>query len=211
MRIFGALLMTETNTGAVVPTGRADFERSGLYRGDGSARDPHGFAAGHVELKRLAAADGHTVVESLTAFAQPAGPTVGAVYEEYRDWILDDRRAAMPVQAVVLLLHGAMVADGYDDCEGDLIARVRAIVGPGVPIGVELDLHCHLTDAMRVGADAIVAYKEYPHTDILDRLGEVYRLVVRQAAGEIRPVTAVRDLRMIGLWHTTDEPMRAFV
>ena len=211
MKIFSALLMTESNTSAVIPTGRADFERSGLYRGDGSDRDPTGFAASHLELKRLAAADGHTVVESLTAFAQPAGPTSRAVYEQYRDWILEDLRAAMPVHAVVLMLHGAMVAEGYDDCEGDLISRVRQIVGPRIPIGVELDLHCHFTTAMRVGADVIVAFKEYPHTDILQRLGEVYRLVTRMAAGEIEPVIAVRDLRMMGLWHTTDEPVRSFV
>ena len=63
-----------------------------------------------------------------------------------RDEILDQLRAAMPVDGVLLGLHGAMIAHGYDDCEGDLIERVRAIVGPKVPIGVELDPHCHLTE-----------------------------------------------------------------
>jgi microcystin degradation protein MlrC len=211
MKIFSALFATETNTSAVVPTGFADFEHAGVYRGDASTRDPQGFGAAHVELKRLAALDGHTVAESLTAHAMPSGITVGAVYERYRDWLLEDLHAAMPVQAVVLVLHGAMVADGYDDCEGDLITRVREIVGPEAPIGVELDLHCHISSVMLTRSDAIVCYKEYPHTDTLERLGEVYRLVVRQARGEIRPVTAVRDLRMIGLWHTTREPMMSFV
>jgi microcystin degradation protein MlrC len=211
MKIFSAFFATETNTSAVVPTGFADFERTGLYRGDASTRDPQGFGASQVELKRLAAIDGHTVVESLTAHAHPAGITVRAVYECYRDWILEDLKAAMPVQAVVLVLHGAMVADGYDDCEGDLIARVREIAGPDVPIGVELDLHCHVSPMMLAQADVIICYKEYPHTDTLERLGEVYRLVVRQAQGEIRPVTALHDLRMVGLWHTTREPMASFV
>ncbi|HVT34128.1 MAG TPA: M81 family metallopeptidase [Nevskiaceae bacterium] len=211
MKIFSAFFATETNTSAVVPTGFADFERIGVYRGDASARDPLGFGASHVELKRLASADGHVVVESVTAHAHPAGITVRQVYERYRDWILEDLRAAMPVQAVVLALHGAMVADGYDDCEGDLIARVREMVGPKVPIGVELDLHCHVSRLMLGKADVIVCYKEYPHTDTLERLGEVYRLVVRQAQGEIKPVTAVRDLRMVGIWHTTREPMASFV
>jgi microcystin degradation protein MlrC len=211
MKIFSAFFATETNTSAVVPTGFADFEHAGVYRGDASTRDPQGFGAAHVELKRLAAIDGHTVAESLTAHAMPSGITVRAVYEHYRDWILEDLTAAMPVQAVVLVLHGAMVADGYDDCEGDLIARVREIVGPRVPIGVELDLHCHLSPVMLTNADAIVCYKEYPHTDTLERLAEVYRLVVRQAQGEIKPATAVRDLRMVGLWHTTREPMVSFV
>ncbi|MGT2492419.1 M81 family metallopeptidase [Cupriavidus basilensis] len=64
---------------------------------------------------------------------------------------------------VVLGLHGAMVADGYEDCEGDLLARVRALAGPGVVVGAELDPHCHLSDAMVANADMLVAYKEYPH------------------------------------------------
>jgi microcystin degradation protein MlrC len=211
MKIFSAFLGTETNTAAVVPTGAADFERDAFYRGNASTLDPAGFGAFHAELMRLAALDGHAVTESLTAFAQPAGPTARAVYERYRDWILDDLQDACPVDAIVLILHGAMVADGYDDCEGDLLQRVRAIVGADIPIGVELDLHCHFTELMRSNADIIICYKEYPHIDGLLRLREVYQHVTAQAQKSIRPVTAVRDLGMIGLWHTTREPMRSFV
>ena len=98
-------------------------------------------------------ADGHEVVESICAFAQPAGRTVREVYEDLRDEIVADLKAAMPVGAIQLLLHGAMVAEGYDDCEGDLLAHLRAVVGPDVPIGVELDLHCHYTELMRKSAD----------------------------------------------------------
>ena len=67
---------------------------------------------------------------------------------------------------VILALHGAMAAEGYDDCEGDILQRIRGIVGERVPIGAELDLHCHITDAMVRHATALVAYKEYPHVDI---------------------------------------------
>ena len=66
-----------------------------------------------------------------------------------------------------------MVADGYDDCEGDLLQRVREIVGPGVVVGAELDPHCHLTPAMVENADLLIAYKEYPHTDVLERALEL--------------------------------------
>jgi microcystin degradation protein MlrC len=118
-----------------------------------------------VEVRRQLAAEGHETVESLLAFAQPLGRTVRSVYESLRDEILDDLRKAGPVDGVILVLHGAMVADGYDDCEGDVISRVRAIVGPKVPIGVSLDLHCHFTQKMLTEADAIICYKEYPHTD----------------------------------------------
>lgn len=211
MKIFAATLATETNTFAVVPTGKPDFDINGVYRRDGSIKAAAGIGVFHAELKRLAEQDGHTVVESIAAFAQPAGRTLRAVYEAYRDNILEDLEAALPVDAVQLYPHGAMVAQGYDDCEGDLIRAVRKLVGPKVPIGVELDLHCHFTELMHQNADIIICYKEYPHTDGLDRLRELYRLTMLQAAGKITPVTAVFDCRMIGLWHTTREPMQSFV
>lgn len=212
MRIFAAMLATETNTFAVVPTGRADFEVYGVYRGDASRKAADGFCGAQLgQLQRLAAADGHEVIESLAAFAQPAGPTLQNVYEDFRGQILEDLRAALPVDAVQLYLHGAMVAEGYDDCEGDLIRHVRQIVGAKVHIGAELDLHCHFTERMRSNADAIICFKEYPHTDILDRARELYRIAVDHAGGTIKPVTAVHDPRMVGLWPTTSEPMRSFV
>ena len=211
MRIFSAGLATETNTFAAAPTGWRSFEEYGVYRGDSSTRVPEGGGALLRCLRDAAEAEGHTFCESVAAFAQPSGRTVRAVYEELRDQILEDLRAAMPVQVVVLGLHGAMVAEGYDDCEGDLLTRVRAIVGPDVAVGAELDLHCHFTELMRRSADALVAYKEYPHTDGLERALELYRILVDTAQGRVRPTTAVFDCRMVGIWHTTKEPMAGFV
>jgi microcystin degradation protein MlrC len=211
MKIFAASLATETNTFAPAPTGRGGFEEMGLYRGDGSLRAPDGAGASLRYLRDLCEADGHELVESLCASAQPSGRTVRAVYEDFRDQILDDLRAAMPVDAVLLFMHGAMVAEGCDDCEGDVLERARAIVGPGVAIGAELDLHCHFSEKMRASADALVAYKEYPHTDLLPRALELYRILVDTAQGRVRPVTAVFDCKMVGLWHTTGEPMVSFV
>lgn len=211
MKIFAATLITETNTFTAVPTSRIDFEAFGFHRRDGGLEGPQGIGVFHAELRRLAARDGHAVVESIATFAQPAGRTLRRVYEDFRANILDDLRAALPVDAVQLYLHGAMVAQDYDDCEGDLIQEVRKIVGPKVPIGVELDLHCHYTDLMHRSADLIIGYKEYPHTDLLDRLRELYDLTLQQAAGKIRPVSAVFDCRMVGMWQTPVEPMKSFV
>jgi len=211
MKFFAASLSTETNTFAAAPTGRGSFEEYGIYRGDGSRLAPEGCGALLRCLRDAAQAHGHTVVESVAAQAQPSGRTVRAVYEDLRDQILDDLRAALPVDAVQLFLHGAMVADGCDDCEGDLLARVRAIVGSAVPIGAELDLHCHFTELMRTSADVIVAFKEYPHTDLVPRALELYRILVDTAQGRVRPSTAVFDCRMVGIWHTTAEPMAGFV
>ncbi|REM68360.1 microcystin LR degradation protein MlrC-like protein, partial [Mycobacterium tuberculosis] len=91
---------------------------------------------------------GWTLFEGMVAGAQPSGTTTRHAYETLRDELLNDLRAVLPVDMVLLGLHGAMVADGYDDCEGDLLARVRQIVGPDVVIGAELDPHNHLTPQM---------------------------------------------------------------
>ena len=211
MKLFIAHLATETNTFAAAPTGLGGFEEIGIFHGDASAREPDGAGAFMHYLRTLAEGEGHTVTESLCTLAQPAGRTVRHVYEALRDEILADLRAAMPVDAVQLLLHGAMAAEGIDDCEGDLLAHVRAITGPGVAIGAELDLHCHFTERMRASSDILIAFKEYPHIDTDARGEELYRLLVDTAAGRLRPVTAVFDCKMVGLWHTTREPMRSFV
>lgn len=211
MRFFIAQFATETNTFAAAPTGRGGFEEYGIFHGDASRAAPETTGGFLRFLRDLIESGGHEVIESVCALAQPAGRTVRAVYESLRDEILADLRRAMPVDAVQLLLHGAMAAEGYDDCEGDLMSRMREIVGADVKIGVELDLHCHFTERMRTAADLIIAFKEYPHIDAEDRGRELYRLLVEAVAGRIRPVTAVFDCKMMGLWHTTREPMRSFV
>ena len=159
----------------------------------------------------LAEQAGHELVESLAAFAQPAGPTVRQVYEALRDEILEAAEAALPLDIVLLGLHGAMVAEGYDDCEGDLIARLREVVGEETFIGAELDLHCHLSRAMVAGADCLIAYKHYPHTDIAERACELFAIAERSARGEVQPVTAVYDCAMSGMWRTSEPAMAEFV
>lgn len=211
MNLFVAGLLTETNSFAPCPTGLAAFEAEGLRRGPTSTADPLGMAPAVAAVHHEAAIQGWKTHEGLVAGAQSGGLVVAAAYEALRDEILADLTAAAPVDAVVLLLHGAMMAEGCDDCEGDLIAHVRALVGTNTPIGVALDLHCHLTEAMRAQADVIVAYKEYPHIDIPDTAARVTRLAMDTALGRIRPRLGVHDCRMMGLWPTNHEPMRTFV
>ena len=210
MKIFIAGLATETNTFAPLPTGRAAF-LADYARRDGSRGAPRLSNIALKAWREMAEADAHQVVESLSTFAQPGGITLGPVYEALRDTLLGDLEEAGPVDAVLLFLHGAMVAEGYDDCEGDTLERVRAAVGPSVTVGVELDLHCHLTEAMRTAADVMVIYKEYPHTDIVERARDLYPLVIATRHKTIRPVMAYADCRMVSMWRTTREPVAGFV
>lgn len=208
--VFLAKLMTETNSFAAIPTGLAAFADD-LVRREASLSDPSGSGRTTYIFRKLAQDDRRPVIESIAAAAQPAGPTVQPAYEKLRDMILDDLRAAGPVGMVILALHGGMIATHCDDCEGDILARVRAIVGPGVPIGVELDPHCHLTVKMVANADAIVIMKEYPHTDWIDRARELYAICAAQAAGRIKPVMAVFDCHMVGFYPTTVTPMDGMI
>ncbi|MFV3128984.1 M81 family metallopeptidase [Niveispirillum sp. KHB5.9] len=212
MRMFMAALVTETNSFAPMPTGLGSFQEYGIFHGDASTSPQINEGGPLLRIwRRRAEAAGIEVAEGLCAFAQPAGRTLAPVWEDFRAELLDGLAQAGPVDMVLLLLHGAMMAVGQDDCEGALLAAIRAQVGPDVVIGVELDPHCHLSPAMLDSADVLIAMKEYPHTDGLERADELFDLCLRAARREIRPVMRDFDCRMITLYPTTVEPMLSFV
>ncbi|BBK44090.1 microcystinase C [Allostella vacuolata] len=211
MRCFTASLGAETNTFSPMLTSRDGF-RERVHAGPGEHPDyPTLYAAPLWVARQRAKTHGWDVVEGSCFAAQPAGITVRRDYEAMRDEILAELRAALPVDIVLMGLHGAMVADGYDDCEGDILSRIRAIVGPGVPIGCELDPHCHLTRQRLEAADVTICYKEYPHTDSLERAEELADIVEAMWLKKVRPVQSVFDCRMINSFPTSREPMRSFV
>ena len=211
MKIFVASLATETNTFSPIPVDRRAFEDA-FYAPPGRHPDtPTLCSAPFIAARRRARAEGMHLVEGTATWAEPAGLVSRAAYESLRDEILGQLAACAPVDVALFGLHGAMVADGYDDCEGDLLTRARAIVGPHAVIGVELDPHCHLTRAMVEASTIIVTFKEVPHTDFLERAEELVDLSLRTARGEISPVMAVVDCRAIANFITSREPGRSLV
>jgi microcystin degradation protein MlrC len=212
MRVFAAGLVTETNTFAPWPTGLQGFSEEGPFHGDVTTRGRDSemgvLAAG---WKDLCHENGFEFVESLFAVAQPSGRAVQSVYENFRDEILNDLKAKGPFDVVLLFLHGAMVSQDCDDCEGDILSRVRGIVGAKVAVGAELDPHCHLTPLMVEKANAIILMKEYPHTDYMERGRELFDICTGMAQGRLKPVSHLFDCRMVGFYPTTTEPMRSFV
>jgi len=212
MRLFSATIATETNTFSPLPTSLAAFQESVFLRPGEHPRDtPLMCTAPLWVARRRAAGENFTLIEGSCFAASPAGTTNRADYEFMRDEILAQVKAALPLDGVLLGLHGAMVAHGYDDTEGDVIERVRALVGPDCVIGVELDPHCHLTLKRVRLADIFVLYKEFPHTDVVERAEDLLTLVLRTIRGEIRPVMSLYDCRQIASYPTTLPLMRAFV
>jgi microcystin degradation protein MlrC len=211
MRIFTASLATETNTFSPVPTDMNSF-RAAFYAGPGEHPETPTLCSSVVPiLRRRGSAEGFTVIEGTSCWAEPAGLIQQKTYETLRDTILAELKAAMPVDGVVLGLHGAMVAQGYDDPEGDFLDRVRTMVGPSVTIAAEFDPHSHLSAKRVANLDVMAAFLEFPHTDFEQRGEHVVDLALRTIARKIRPVISTFDCRMITIFPTSREPMRSFV
>lgn len=210
-RVFAASLATETNTFSPLYVDRFAFEQA-FYCPPGTHPETPTLCSGPmVAARERARSDGFELIEGTATWAEPAGPVSRDGYESLRDEILDQVRTALPLDVVLLGLHGSMVAVGYDDCEGDLMACIREIAGPDCVIGAELDMHCHLTDQMVEAGDVIVAFKEFPHTDFLARARDLTDLCLRTARKEVSPVMTVFDCRAVSGFMTSRQPGRDFV
>jgi microcystin degradation protein MlrC len=211
LRIFTAALATETNTFSPICIDRRAFEAS-LYAPPGKHPETPTLCTAPITVgRRVTAQKGWELIEGTAAWADPAGLVNRQTYEDLRDEILGQLRSALPVDAVVLGLHGAMVADGCEDTEGDLLQRVREIVGPDVLVCAELDPHSHLTARRAAAADFFVFFKEFPHTDFVERAEDLWRIAIDTLEGRVTPVMSIFDCRMIDVFPTSRDPMRSFV
>ena len=210
MKIFAAGLATETNTFSPLTTTLEDFEITRSADITDEAEDFGTFNLFKLWREKTINVGGEFIF-GLMAWANPGGTTTQATYESLRDEILQDLTSAMPVDIVLLNLHGAMVAQNYEDCEADLIKRVRAIVGGDIVIAVELDLHANISNDTIAAADIVVSYKEYPHTDINERAIELIELAIKAQKKLVRPVMALYDCRMMGNYPTSKPAMREFI
>jgi microcystin degradation protein MlrC len=115
-----------------------------------------------------AEANGWELVPTIFAAATPSAHVTKDAYERVAKVMVDGIASAGPIDAVYLDLHGAMVAEHFDDGEGEILSRVRRLIGKDVPLVVSLDLHANVTPEMVEHADALIAYRTYPHVDMAD-------------------------------------------
>jgi microcystin degradation protein MlrC len=189
MRIAVGGFQHETNTFAPTPADYAAFESGGgwppLTFGDAIAPRLEGAnipAAGAIGTLHAA---GHATVGLAWGAASPSAQVTKDAFERIGGDIVRRLAAAGPVDGVYLDLHGAMVAEHVDDGEGELLARVRKVVGPRVPVVASLDLHANVTRAMLEHADGLVAYRTYPHVDMAetgDRAAKLLLDLLRRGA-----------------------------
>jgi microcystin degradation protein MlrC len=178
----------ETNTFAPSRADWAAFSRGDSFpafvRGAAMVEQLRGInipVAGFIDAaKRF----GWTLLPSCWAGAIPSSYVTRDAFERIAGTICEDARAALSsaegLDAIYLDLHGAAVAEHHDDSEGELLARLRAIVGPAVPIVASLDLHANVTQRMLGEADALVAYRTYPHVDMAQTGERAAELLARR-------------------------------
>ena len=143
---------------------------------------------GAIEALRSA---GHTPIALTWASASPSAHVTADAFERIVGALTEQLRAALPVDGVYLDLHGAMVTEHHDDGEGEILRRVRELVGPGVPVVASLDLHANVTAAMVAHTDALSVYRTYPHVDMADTGARAARLLL-QMLGTGRRFAKVR-------------------
>lgn len=186
MKLVIAQMKHETNTFSPVLTPLARFATATqvppegaaaveAYKGTGSA------LGAFIELAEAAGAD-YTV--AIAANAWPSGPVENAAFEHICDKIT--AAVAQGCDAILLDLHGAMVTQTYDDGEGELLRRIRAIA-PDVPIGVAADMHTNLYDAMGNLATVLAGYQTYPHIDVYETGLRAGKAILALLDGQAKP------------------------
>jgi microcystin degradation protein MlrC len=210
MRFFVAGMEHETNSFSPLPTGWSAYSTYAPPTGGARPRWQD-LPPGYRELAKAVEDQGDEVVHGSFARAVPSGLTSAPAFAELKSDLMASLSAAGKPDAVLLWLHGSQAAVGQEDCEGEILEAVRAIVGADVPVGVVFDLHGTVTQKMLSNADVLISCKEYPHTDYAERAVEAARFLAQTARGEIKPVMAFQRVPMLGNYHTTRPPMRAFV
>lgn len=188
----------ETNTFAPSKATFDDFVRGRswppLAQGDEIFERSQGInvpIAGFIERLRKTT---HRLIPTAWAGTSPSAHVTRDAFERIAEMILRSLREAAPVDAVYLDLHGAMVAEHLDDGEGELLARVRQAVGPTIPVVASLDLHANVTRQMVEHADALIAYRTYPHIDMAETGERAAHFLLARLTGLSRPHAALRPL-----------------
>jgi microcystin degradation protein MlrC len=196
MRIAIGGVSHETNTFAGGPTPLEAFSRDWQH-GQTIIDEHRGVRGDFGGMLDAAERLGIEIVPTFAASTEPSGTIALAAYERLRDELISGLRAALPVDAVCLALHGAGVAEQHDDLEGALLAEVRQLIGPDMPLLVTLDLHGNITNEMVAHADILLGNHYYPHTDSYERGVEAVEIAARMVNDGLRPTGHITHLPML--------------
>lgn len=215
MRIAIGGFQHETNTFAPSKATWADFVQGGgwpaMVTGAGILEAVSGANIPITGFITEAKTRNHILIPTTWCAASPSAYVTEEAYERIAGMIVAGIRQALPVDAVYLDLHGAMVTEHLDDGEGELLRRVREVVGNENPVVASLDLHANITEQMVLQADVLIAYRTYPHLDMAETGGRVFAFLQRRFDGLPGPKPAVRRIPFLipVCWQSTDmEPAK---
>jgi microcystin degradation protein MlrC len=201
-RVLTARFMHETNTFSRVPTDMAMIRRRDYHLENEIPEAFRGTRSAFGATFEAADKFGWSLVHPVSANPNPSGIVTDDAFEQITAMILGAVDTKGPIDGALLFLHGAMVCDSHEDAEGEFLARLRRRLGADVPIVVTLDLHANVTQLMADNADALIAYRTYPHIDYYERAWQGAELLQRAMQGEIRPKTVIARRPMLyGLDH----------
>ncbi len=210
MRIALGKFAQESQSFSPVPGSWMHFGPNDVLRGQELVEHFGGTRTGLGGALAFAQEHGIEVVPLLSASASSsAGHVLSDVFETIRDELVERLRQALPVDGVLLVLHGAMVVQGFDDGTGEILRAARAVVGPNVPLVGTLDLHANVTYQMVDQATALAGYHTAPHIDLVETAERGMRLLLAASQGSARPTSALRRIPMIlpgETARTTDGP-----
>ena len=197
-RISVGGFLHETNTFQQQKTTYADFAEAGdrapLTRGADVLERFTGLNTSIAGALEVLKPTGATLLPLPWTSATPSGYVTEDAFERIAAMFIEDLRAALPLDAIFLSLHGAMVTEHLEDPEGELLARIRALVGPRIPIVASLDLHSNTTRRMFDLTEAMVAYTTYPHVDMAETGAKAARVLVNISERGKKPEKAYRQL-----------------
>jgi microcystin degradation protein MlrC len=171
-RIAVSAFLHETNTFAPTKATYNDFVHGGgwpaMALGANVLKIMRNINSGLAGFVEQAEANGWEMLPTISCGASPSAHVTEDAFERIVKVMIEGIKAAGPLDAVYLDLHGAMVTEHLDDGEGEILQRVRKVIGKDLPLVVSLDLHANVTPQMVEHADALIAYRTYPHIDMAD-------------------------------------------
>jgi len=205
-------IIHETHGFAESRTTLADFQAQGLYTGEAILAALRGTRAGIGGMIAASEGYGWQLLPTLYGAAMPAGLVAEEAYQTMLRGLLDGLAAAMPLDGVLLALHGAMLTEARLDAESDILAHVRAVVGPHMPVVVELDMHGNISPRTVALADVLVAFDTNPHIDPHARGVEAAAIMEQLLRDAIHPTAAIAQPPLLlapQATGTSDMPLRA--
>lgn len=193
MKVFSGELAHETNTFCHISTDEECFRRSCYLEGQevvGEARrgTRSGFGAVYEACEKF----GWELSCNLAATANPSGALTSECFETMVSKLLKPlAEGGVQPDGVLLMLHGAMVSEQFEDSEGEIVKRCREYVGPDVPILVTLDLHGNITQKMVENANCYIAVRTYPHIDFYEMAWKAADLLELSMKGEVQLQTVI--------------------